>query len=415
MLDELITFLGSGLIYALYFMNETVLLWLPIILSVTLARLWVYYIRRKFTLSRKRVLLEIKLPKDTYKSPAAMEIILDAMHLGTREGNWFAKYIKGSKRPWFSLEIASIEGKVRFFIWTEVDFRILIENQIYGQYPSAEITEATDYTRHVPYGQEGSEWKVFGTELKLTEPDPYPIKTYVDYGLDRDPKEEYKIDPMTAVIEYLGSLGKGEQAWIQILITAHKESAKTVLGLFGIDRDWKKEGATLIEEIQKEIQEKNIPKKPGVFPSFTSATKGQTDTMTAIERSISKPGFDVGIRMLYLGKGDAFKGSAIPGLMGAFKQYGSNGLNGFKPAGATTFDYPWQDYKDYRMNTKKAGLFNAYCARGFFYPPHAGMVPFILNTEELATIFHFPGSVAETPTFERIESRKGEPPSNLPF
>ena len=100
--------------------------------------------------------------------------------------------------------------------------------------------------------------------------------------------------------------------------------------------------------------------------------------------------------------------------MGAFKQYGSNGLNGFKPVNATTFDYPWQDYKNTRMNKKKATLFNAYCARGYFHPPYSRK-PFVLNTEELATIFHFPGSVAETPTFERIESRKGEPPSNLPF
>jgi hypothetical protein len=414
MLDGIVTFFGTGLIYALYFMNETALFWLPPVLAITLARLWVYYVRRKFILSRNRVLLEIRLPKDTYKSPAAMEIILGALDLPIREGKWYTKYIKGTFRPWFSLEMVSIEGKVRFFIWTEEDFRMLIENQIYGQYPSAEVTEATDYTRHVPYGQEGSEWKLFGSELKLTADDPYPIKTYIDYGLDKDPKEEYKIDPMTAVIEYLGSLGKGEQAWIQIIIQATRKTEKTFLGIFGGERDWKKEGEALVEKMQKEIQEKNKPKEPGMFAPFTSATKGQTDTMTAIERSISKPGFDVGIRMLYLGKGDAFKGSAIPGLMGAFKQYGSNGLNGFKPAGATTFDYPWQDYKDYRMNTKKAGLFNAYCARGYFYPPYSRK-PFVLNTEELATVFHFPGSVAETPTFERIESRKGEPPSNLPF
>jgi hypothetical protein len=41
--------------------------------------------------------------------------------------------------------------------------------------------------------------------------------------------------------------------------------------------------------------------------------------------------------------------------------------------------------------------------------------PFVLNTEELATIYHFPGRVAETPTFGRIEAKKGEPPSNLPI
>jgi len=39
----------------------------------------------------------------------------------------------------------------------------------------------------------------------------------------------------------------------------------------------------------------------------------------------------------------------------------------------------------------------------------------VLNTEELATVFHFPGSVAQTSGIGRIEAQKAEPPSNLPF
>ena len=45
-----------------------------------------------------------------------------------------------------------------------------------------------------------------------------PIKTYVDYGLDKDPKEEYKTDPITQILEVMGSLGKGEHMWYQVLI-----------------------------------------------------------------------------------------------------------------------------------------------------------------------------------------------------
>ncbi len=39
---------------------------------------------------------------------------------------------------------------------------------------------------------------IWGCEFKFTKGDGYPIKTYVDYGLDKDPKEEYKVDPLGA-------------------------------------------------------------------------------------------------------------------------------------------------------------------------------------------------------------------------
>jgi hypothetical protein len=39
---------------------------------------------------------------------------------------------------------------------------------------------------------------------------------------------------------------------------------------------------------------------------------------------------------------------------------------------------------------------------------------FILNTEELATLYHFPGEVAATPGIPRIDSVKGSAPANVP-
>ena len=38
----------------------------------------------------------------------------------------------------------------------------------------------------------------------------------------------------------------------------------------------------------------------------------------------------------------------------------------------------------------------------------------VLNTEELATLWHFPGQILKVPTFERIESKEASPPTNLP-
>jgi hypothetical protein len=46
----------------------------------------------------------------------------------------------------------------------------------------------------------------------------------------------------------------------------------------------------------------------------------------------------------------------------------------------------------------------------FFHPPIN-----VLNTEELATLWHFPGQIMRVPTLERIESKEASPPPNLPM
>ena len=45
-------------------------------------------------------------------------------------------------------------------------------------------------------------------------------------GIYKDPKEEFKIDPMTPLIEAMGALGRGHQAWLQIIVRAHTEKVK---------------------------------------------------------------------------------------------------------------------------------------------------------------------------------------------
>lgn len=412
-MDFLKEFFGSSSVQVIYLAYDTVEWWAPIVLGITAVRTWIYYVRSNFIRKKKKVLLEIRIPRDTFKSPLAMETALSGFHQTSRESNWYKKYIKGGSRPWFSLEMVSIEGKVRFFIWTEVDYVSIVEASIYAHYPTVEIFEVPDYTGHVPYGL-ANNWTLYGTEFGLVKPDPYPIKTYVDYNLDQDPKEEFKIDPLTQVLEFLGSLKKDEQVWIQILIRATKETNKRAGGLFGKPQDWKREGAELVKKLREEYG-KQDPKPGQTFAFDKPLTKGQTEEISAIERSVAKLGFDTGIRAIYLAKSESFRNVNISAMLGVLRQFNSNILNGFKGGlNVTDFDYPWEDFQGIRLAWRKAAIWNAYVRRSYFHPPYKRKW-FVLNQEELATIFHFPGRVAETPTFERIDSKKAEPPANLPI
>ena len=395
-----------GMIYDIF--NYTAFLWGPILLIWLAQKLWLEYVRIDFIQKNfEFILLEIKLPRTINKTPIAMELVLQSLHQsGT--GNWYERWWQGKVKPWFSLEIVSIEGNVKFFIRTPSKFKKIIESHIYAQYPDIEVIEVQDYISLAPYMHEKDEWSLWGCEFALTKPDPYPIKTYIDYGLDSAlTKEEQKSDPITSVIEFMGSIGRGQQIWMQILVQATGERFKKPDTWFGY-HDWKEEG----KKIVKELQAKGAPTEEG--GKGERATKRQQEIVSAVERSMTKLGFDCGIRTLYIAKKENFDSATIPGITGAFRQYSSQDLNGFKPAHTTSFEYPWQDFHHYRLNKRMRKLFDAYVRRSYFYAPYKKK-PFVLNSEELATIYHFPGGVAETPTFTRIESRKGEPPVNLPI
>lgn len=391
--------------------------WLPAVFITLIFKAWLNYKRLKFWQKEGSVLLEIKLPKEITKSPLAMEVVLGVLHQPGGEGTWIDRIWKGQTRSWFSLEIVSIGGYVRFFIWTKPKHRNVIESQIYSQYPGVEIYEAEDYSK--PFFYDPNKYNLWGAEFKLTKADPFPIKTYIDYGLDKDPKEEFKIDPMTPLIEFMGSLTSGHNAWIQILIRAHKK--RRVMEVFSEKEDsWKEE---MEAEKNKIIEKLKVAKEEGGYPRIPS--KGEADTIAALERSVSKIPFDVGIRAIYIADKEKYNPSnAGGGLGGCFKQFNSENLNGFKTAGwLTIFDYPWQEWFNAKEKMKPK-ILEEYKMRRYFYSPLKGKKnwgadiyskPFILNVEELATIFHFPGSVASTPTFEKIPSLKSKAPANLPI
>ncbi len=403
---EYLNILNSGFGY---FVSSAVF-WLPFFLGFILWKIRLEYLRAKYIHKLKYILLEIKLPQEVNKSPLAMETFLMSLYQTSGEGTWIDKYIKGQMRAEFSLEIVSVEGVVKFYIRAQKKFRALIEPGLYAQYPNIEIHEAPDYTKSVNFDLK--EMDLFITDYILSEPDALPIKTYVDYGIERESvEEEFKIDPINTIVEFMGSIGANQQCWLQIMIRAHKKEQHKSGTWFGVTDKWKDQAAKAIEDIRKSALKAADP-----TAKFPNPTKGEQEKIAAIERSISKLSFDAGIRCTYIGKKDFFNPDCIGPVRGILRAYDAKHLNSFKPTHKLAgFDYPWQDFMNIRQNAvKKHGLESAK-RRCYFYPPYNETPPIVLNVEELASIFHIPGRVVTTPTLNRIPSKKSQPPANLPI
>jgi len=397
----------------------------PVMLAVVLAwifwYLWLAYIRSKFIYSLKYAVLEVKLPKETMKSPLAMEVFLAAIH-NTSDGGWWAQYWKGEFRPYFSLEVVSIEGQVKFFIWCEDRRKANMLAALYSQYPRAEVIEHGDYTLGTHFDPETT--KVWACEFikSSKEGDALPIKTYVDFGLEKDPKEEFKVDPMSYMLEFLGSVPPNSQIWMQFVSRAHKSDQRMPGHLFKRTDLWKDNAKKLIHELIVRIDDKfkisgKQDPKSGFFLGST-LSKGEQMKMEAIERAQTKLAYDVGIRVIYIAKKEIFDTPfGIGGCISSFKQYATENLNGIKPNGdfgIPSLDAPWKDFNDVRRNKYSKQFLEAYKRRSFFYPPYDSKWS-VYNSEELATMYHFPGSAAPTPMIDRIPSKKAEAPANLPL
>lgn len=387
----------------------------PLMLCYLLFHVYIDYNRTKYYNSLQWSLIEVVPSPDNVKSPAAMELFLLALYQTSGESTWIDRWVKGKVRTWFSLELVSLEGRIHFFIYCESKMQKYLESQIYAQYPGTEIKVAEDYAAKF----NTQDYEIMAAELQLTKPDPYPIKTYVDYQLDKEQEEEFKIDPITPVLEFMNTIPQDNYVCMQILVRAHKDEDPDTSKLFPsfskkID-NWKETAKKEVETIKAksfiDVDEGGAKKKQNV------QTDAQKRAIIALERSTTRYAFDTGIRLLNIGKKGSF--SNMYGLMlGMFKQYNSMDLNGFKPRVGTSFDYPWQDPLGWKLKKMRAELLEAYQVRDYFWKSdYKGddRPFFVLNTEELATIYHFPGLVAQTPSITRVDSRKVTPPENLPI
>jgi hypothetical protein len=384
----------------------------PVILGAIFVQSFVQWKRTAFVQEKvaSGVVLEITPPKQYLKSPLAMELFLTSLFQTSGEGTWIDRYIKGKTRPWFSLEVASLGGNIKFYVWTWDYWKPIVSSYLYAQYPDTIITEVPDYTKSHHFDPEGP-MDLFGIQFLLSKPDIYPIKSYVDYKLNEDPKEEFKVDPTTPFFEFLSTLNKDEQIWLQILVRAHRKE-RPKAGKWFEKVDWQEAAK---EEIKK-LKSADVQEAGEIKISGASLSKSEKDVIEAISKNVSKLAFDTIIRGIYMAPKDTFNKINNSGLSGSLKQYNTSNLNSFKTDGhhTTDFDYPWQDFRNYRLNKRKAHILHAYQTRHGFVGPHKSHY-FTMNTESLATIYHFPTETARTPTISRSDAKRAEPPSNLPI
>jgi hypothetical protein len=286
----------------------------------------------------------------------------------------------------FAFEIVATHGFVYFYAAVPISMLEVVKQAVVSAYPAAQLEEVAE---HNIFNQVGKSSGVLGGELALKEPFAYPIATYQDT----------KRDGMQALLNALSTLGKEDGVGIQFLLRpadpAWQKTASSLAskkrkgggeGLFG--KDMAKSLAVALVKPPEGGGEGGDSKKPDL-------SNLEQSTLDAIDEKTRHPGFETGIRVVVSSNVSQRSQAILANIIASFSLYDAPGRNGFKYT-------PAKDTEE---------LTTSYIMR--YMPPEHNKT--ILNSIELATLFHFPDQ-RNIPTSQlaRQDSKQVDGPRNIP-
>ncbi len=362
-----------------------------------------FIVRRMYNRSGKAkrafemLVLLVRVPKETKKEDegsksqqqiqeavGVMETIFATVgSLHAEKG--FSAWLFG-REDQFSFEIISHKDKISFYVAMPKKYQQFVEEQIHAQYPYAQIDEATDYNMFAPAGT------ILGSYLALRREYAFPIKTY----------RKLESDPLNSLTNALSKVTGEDGVAIQYIVrSAHKEWRKKGVHIASEMQQGKKlshvQSNGFASSIGRELGKMAASTKPGEQKKEHESYRLsplEEEMVKGLEEKASKAGLEVNIRIL-VSSLDADKAKRyLNDILGAYGQY-------------NIYEYG-------NSFVKAMPHFQSVMIRHFIYRHFDDRYAVVMNTEEMASLYHMPLPTTETPKINWLLARRALPPSNLP-
>lgn len=395
-------------------LNTTTIAFLVLIgLIAVFAAVFFYYYKRHVYHSRHIiprikdwVFLEIQMPKDAApekedqrpKSEEEKKLLIavaEQLFTTLSESGHSKGWLLG--KDYFSFEIACTGKKISFYVNCPKHLQELVEKQIQAQYPHAYIEQVKGYNPFQKNGQLEVE------ELQLNKQYAYPFRTY----------KNMESDPLNSLTNAMSKLTENEGAAVQLIISPAGTSWQGRPRHMALEIQQGK-NPEMVERGQfykiligfvravgrasagvksNKGQSSHAHKDLSGYGSPIQLTPMQQEIVKKLEEKASRPGYKVNVRLITSSATSGNAGMHMRNLLSAFLQYNMPPFNGF------------------RVNKRnKNDILKDYIFRVF--RDNSGRS--LLNTEELASLWHLPTPYIETPNIKWLISKKAPPPVNLP-
>ena len=252
-----------------------------------------------------------------------------------------------------SFEIVALKDKIKFYVVCPTKVADLVERQILGAYPTAEVASTTDYNVYAENSY------IEYAELRLDKDSHLPIVLH----------DKLASDPMNLITGTMSKVGEGEAFVIQYLVSP-------------ADDKWRKAGRAVLKSIEKAQKD----------PENKSASNLPQEVIQGITEKVAKIGFETTIRLISVARNKEIAKLNLSNLQASFQQFNSPESNRFGKL----------KVKNIQGYLRERSIVNDFVNR--IPPIWSG--DSVLNISELATIFHYPSKKVETPHIEWLMAKK---------
>lgn len=352
--------------------------------------------RRRSALGFDKSVLLITLPKESLKAEEQSKVAsIDRIREGIAVAESLFSAFGGLRAergfgPWFfgrsdefSMEIVTTGGLISFYVSVPNHLREFAEQQIHAQYPHAQIEDVQDYNIFSPRGV------ILGRYLSFKRPGGFPIKTY----------KKLDSDSMGAITNSMSKIAPPDGAAVQFVARSAKGT-------------WRKAGLRVASSVQQGKSLKQAIDETSFFGNLLKAIKPapkkdsnapkkeyrlsplEEDAVRGLEEKASKAGMEVNIRIIVSSEDKSRAMLHLDNITNAFSQF-------------NIYEYG----NSFARKTPRS--LNRFI-KDFIYRAFDESNAVLLNSEEFASVFHFPLPTTETPNIRWLGARKSSPPSELP-
>ena len=282
-----------------------------------------------------------------------------------------------------SFEMVAHKGLVHYYAVVPVALIETVKQAVAAAYPSARLEEVSEQNIFNPAGHMSG---TVGGEFTLKKDFAYPIATY----------QETKRDAGRALLNALSSAGREDGIGVQILIRPAQEGwTKVAQGVADAihKNKGKKSGTKMAMTGLMEVLWKP-PEAQEIKPEDKQLNPNEQAQVEAIADKVRYPGYETLVRVVVSSNTAAHSQALMNNVVSAFAMFDSPQNNGFK----------------FAISKDINELVSAYIFR--FFPQEVSQN--ILNTVELATLFHMPDQKSiPTSQVQRQASKQVDGPTEI--